>query len=175
MRVRPYWFALALGMTLIPTAARAHGHTADVFGGLCFASGSTLSGARETYALVLKRQDPNAVRYWSLILGDIGLHFGEHDGVDVAQIAGTVGIRGTYARSTMSEHLPFAQVLIGALHSQDGVRNPTDFAFGLGLGYEWAPAQKAVAFRVQFDYLRGLGENFPGLSIGIVHRFKKEP
>jgi hypothetical protein len=172
MRLRHGW--LALMFALVPIAAHAHGHTADVYAAFRYADGSSLRGGRATYAFVIPRADADAVRFWSLV-GDLGFLFGEHDGLDVGQVSLGGGVRATYARSTTAEHLPFAQLLLGSLHSQDGLFNPTDFALDLAFGYEWAPVQKPVAFRIQFDYVRSGGQNFPGLSVGIVHRFKKEP
>jgi hypothetical protein len=172
MRLRHGWLALAFA--LVPIAAHAHGHTADVFAAFRYADGSSLRGGRATYAYVIPRSEPDAVRFWSLV-GDVGFLFGEHDGVDVGQVALSGGIRATYARSTTAAHLPFAQLLLGGLHTQDGLLNPTDFALDIGLGYEWAPVARPVSVRIQFDYVRSGGQNFPGFSVGIVHRFKKEP
>ena len=158
---------LVLLLSLLPTAAHAHGHVADVMFALAWANGSNLWGFRETYGIALPS---TGVKHWTAV-GDIGILFGEHNDENVAQLGFTGGIRRTFARSTETKNLLFAQFLLGAMHTRTTAENPTDFAVGFGAGYEYAPPDRAVAVRVQFDYLRSGERNFPGVSVGIVHRF----
>jgi hypothetical protein len=178
MRIRRFWL-LASAMLLIPASARAHGHTADAFGGFSFTSASSLRGFHETYAVSWPLADPNAVKHVSVV-GDLDLRVGSHKGNDVTQAAFAGGVRWQAVPSPTAKHIPFAQFLLGGMHTRGNAHNSdsavrqTDLSYGLGAGYEFDPSPEGWGARVQYDYAHSGGDNFNGFSAGLVYRYKKQ-
>jgi len=170
MWIRRSWL-LAVVLVLYPVAARAHSHEADAFGGFSYANGSSLWGFRETYAVELPAK---GVKPWSIV-GDLGLRGGTHDDRNVQQIVYTGGVRCEFVRSGEAKNIPFAQVLVGGLHNRGDAVRQSEFAVGFSAGYDYAPggSKQGFGMRVQFDYLHG-GGNFPGVTAGVVYRYKKQ-
>lgn len=130
MRIRPSWLILAL--LLIPTAAHADDHKADLFGGPSGARGSSLWGFQVTGALTLPV--PGLGRNLAAI-GDFSAHIGSRDEEDL--ISFLVGARLALAKGHESHVVPFAQVMFGRVHYRDGDGSGGDGAVVVGGGLDF--------------------------------------
>lgn len=172
MRI-PSWLALAA--VLVPTAAGADDHRADVYGGFSFSHGSKLWGLHESYAVtVLPPSDLS-------LAGDLSVHFGSQGGNDVTRVTYLFGPRWTLdTRAT--KHKVLAHVLLGGVYTNNGTPDTKDFAVAFGGGWEFisrpaaaGTSSEGLGFRVQADYVVTAGDNddFPRVSAGIMYRFRK--
>jgi hypothetical protein len=174
VRLQRPWLVLAV--LLIPAAAVADDHRADRFGGLSFGRGSVLVGAHVADAITL----PKLANKDLALIGDLSVHFGSSGAL--TRVAGLGGLRLTLARDGQPPRdepklLPFAVVLLGAVHTNGPDANDTAFAGGVGGGVDYLPrrgaSRGAWGMRGQLDYLLKGGEDFVRLSVGVVYRFKE--
>ena len=165
MRVRRLWLALVI--CLIPNAAGAHLHKADLYAGAGLSRGSTLGGVQQTIAITFP-----ALTKLS-ILGDFSVYLGSREDSEVTRLAFMTGFRFTHPLT--STHLTFAQFLTGGLRDQVGATESTDPAVAFGAGYEWNPEgeESSFAARFQIEYVVSSGADFPRASAGLVYRFRK--
>lgn len=175
MRSRRLW--LALGVLLIPSAALADDHRAGLFAGISFARGSTLVGFHESLEVTSKTPANRDLSF----VADFNVNFGSHDnGNDVTQVPFLFGVR--YMPTWMADHqrlVPFGQLLVGGVYTNDGVDNGTNSAVAFGGGVDFLPTRDAThegwGIRAQFDYIVRSGErdNIPRFSAGAIYRFSK--
>jgi hypothetical protein len=172
LRIRRSWLAVVLMLLLQPTLARAHDHTADLFGAFSFARASNLWGLHESLALTL----PSPSNRDLSLVADLSLHIGTHDDKDLTRVTFLGGFRYTLSGRRLLKHLVSFHALAGGVHD-GGPASGTEPALALGGGYEYLPRGSESAagwgFRVQGDYVISGGENFPRLSAGIVYRIKE--
>ena len=144
--VRPW---LVLAVALVPVAASADNHFADMYGAGSAAGGSVLGGVQATVAILPYRHRPPDFdappksHQWS-ILADGTAHFvGVHEGEELKQWSLAGGVRRTFGHKDRhnKKYLPFAHALFGLLHGDrgrlDGYR--TGFVLGTGLDYLTTP------------------------------------
>ena len=167
---RPVVLAVVLSV-LLPSAARAHDHTADFCGAFSFASASKLFGLHETLAFTTPALDEDLA-----IVTDLSIHIGEHDDEDLTRLTFLGGIRYTPTGMRKFNNVVHFHLLVGGVHdgAAEGSNEP---ALAFGAGYEFLAQRNAYpggwAFRVQGDYVVSGGEDFPRFSAGIVYRMKK--
>jgi hypothetical protein len=167
MRIRLRWLVVVV-LLLVPSAVRAHDHTADVFFSIwSYEHASNLFGLQGAYALTI----PD-VPHLSLV-GDLAFHQGSHDDNDVTQTTYMGGIRYMFAEGH-TKHVPFAHVLVGVARRSGDLPSDTDLALAVGGGYEYLPngdqSSGGWGIRLTADYIAG-GEGFPRVSAGFVFRF----
>ena len=174
MRIRRLWLVLVL--LLVPTAARAHDHFADVCFGVSLAHESILVGPFATVSKTFKTSTDSKLRNVSLI-GDLSTHWGSHDDIDVRRVFFMGGLRYTFAGESHQKHLPFVEVLLGGAHNDDddGSDADADPALAIGAGYEhvMSGSPGGWGIRVQGGYIVRPGDITPRISVGFVKRFKK--
>jgi hypothetical protein len=173
MRIRRSWILLVV-LLFNPVAAWAHGHTADMFAGFTFLKGSSLSGFHETFAVSVPWTTASGAKLFSGI-GDLALRSGSHDGNDIEQNAYLGGVRCQFVNSPTAKSVPFAQFLVGRVHSRGSAVSETDTAVGFSAGFEYDLRTEGWAVRGQYDYFHSGGDNFQGFSAGIVYRYKHQP
>jgi hypothetical protein len=188
MRVR--LSCLVLAMFLVPALAHADGHKADLYAGFSFGDGgSKISGFHQSLAWSLPspKDSPSPKAHWlTLVIPDVSVQFGGHNGKDLTQVAYLFGARVSLT-SRYSRHKVFAQGLYGGVYTNDGtVDAGSNQAGASGAGYETffhdrTEAAKKIGdphlglgFRVQIDYVfRSERESFTRASAGFVYRFAK--
>ena len=173
MLSRRLW--LVVVVMLIPTAGRAHDHNADYFLAGSYAKGSNIWGLHQAFAKTIKPGDYD----WSVV-GDLGFHFGSHDGSGVTRIAFVGGVRYTFpGNPKVHKNRLSLHALGGGVRTHEGAESDTDPALVLGAGYEFLPrghmSAAGWAFRIQGDYVVNDRESFPRVSLGFVHRFQRLP
>ena len=169
MSARRLWLAMVI--LLVPVAADAHLHKADLYAGGSLARGSTLGGIQETISITLPNLSPLS------ILGDLSFHFGSREDEDVSRFAFMTGLRWMLAVRGDNRHLAYGQFLVGGVHDQVGMlATTTEPAVALGGGYEFDPngEESRFAARFQIEYVVSGGEDFPRASAGIVYRFRRQ-
>jgi hypothetical protein len=112
-------------------------------------------------------------RKWILAaLGDVGYHWGEHEGANFTQMSLAGGLRMTYA-SHKSE--PFGHVLAGLVQSHTTGIIDNNFLVGVGGGFDVVFLDRYVA-RLQVDYFKvfsaGGDDTYPRITLGFVYRFE---
>jgi hypothetical protein len=182
MRVR--LLCLVLAIFLVPALVHADGHKADLYGGFSFGDGgSKIAGFNQSLAWSLP--SPKAHKL-TLVIPDVSVQFGGHDGKDLTQVAYLFGARVSLT-PRYSRHKAFAQALYGGVYTNDGtVDAGSNQAGAIGAGYETffhdrtEAAKKTgdphlgLGFRVQIDYVfRSERESFTRASAGFVYRFEK--
>jgi len=164
--------------------ARADGHKADLYAGFSFGDGgSKITGFNQSLAWTLPSPK---VHKLTIVLPDMSVQFGGHDGKDLTQVAYMVGPRVSLT-PRYSRHKLFVQGLFGGVYTNDGTvdagNNPTG---AIGAGYEAFFHDRTEAdvkanrphlglgFRVQVDYImRSDRDSFTRASAGFVYRFAK--
>jgi hypothetical protein len=165
MRIRYAWPVLLL---LVPTAASAHDHFADVCFGVSDAYQSHLWGPHVTFTKTIPSGKPGEkLRNWGAI-GDFSTHWGDHDDVDVRFMSYMGGLRYSFAHDEKRMPVPFVQALIGGVHTKLDETGDADPALAMGVGLDWRLRQKHLAVRVQGDYIVQGGEITPRISFGLV-------
>jgi hypothetical protein len=119
------------------------------------------------------KADPARARDWILAaLGDVGYHWGEHEGANFTQMSVAGGLRLTFGRRKGE---PFAHVLAGALQSHTAGVIDTNPLAGIGGGFDVAFTDRFVA-RFQADYFKvfsaGGDGTYPRFSLAFVYRFE---
>lgn len=175
MRIRALWFVVVL--LLIPAIARANDHTASIFGGISFMSGSTLSGGHGQ--LEVSWPTSSYVHDYLSIIVDASVHGGTHDGASVTRATFVGGVR--LSGRVGAKSVPFAQVLVGVMRSQRAAAAGNDPASVVGAGYEHllgdttTTDSRGWSLRTELGWVRAGGDNSPRFSIGAAYRFKKPP
>jgi len=126
-------------------------------------------GSGLTYELPDKR----APHKWVLaLLGDLGHHWGDHEGAKFTQTSVAGGLRLTFGRYWGE---PFVHALGGALQSHTAGVIDTNGLLGAGAGFDVVFRDKFVA-RFQVDYFKvfsaGGGDTYPRISLGFVYRLE---
>jgi hypothetical protein len=178
---------LAVIVLVLPAAARADDHRADVNGGLSFGKASKLIGIHVTLAVPIPDNEK-----WSL-LADISNHWDLNDDLDEKRSVYLSGLRYTHPVNQESNHKVFVQGLLGSGHTTLNGSSDADLTLAFGGGWEYildparTPAEakaKGVqyktyvsGFRAQVDYVIAQGDtkNFPRFTVGYVGRWKKQP
>jgi hypothetical protein len=179
MRVRRP--CLVLLTLLIPVAASADDHFADLYGGVSFAHGSVLIGPQVTFARTVKTPLDKLIS----VVADFSTQTGSEDDLDQKRLGFMGGVRFTFPPSHHSKHVPFVQTLVGGVNTDDETAVPTedgtDVAFALGFGYEFVPnrdsrtEEAAWAVRVQAErvFVNSVGD-FWRFSSGVVFRLAEK-
>jgi hypothetical protein len=154
-------------LLLVPTAARAHDHTADFFSAFCYAHASNLFGVQQSVAVTLPWPDNDDLSF----VFDTSAHMGTHDGDPRTRVAVLVGARYTFEGLINAKNLLSVHALGGGVRDA-GVITQADPAFAFGGGYEFLQGGNPLGwgFRAQVDYVVSGGENFPRFSGGLVFR-----
>ena len=181
------WFVLAAA--LVPTWASADNHFADVMGAGSAAGGSLLGGVQATVAfLVGKKPDfhvlPKA-REWSVLADGSAYFVGTHDGEELKEFSGAIGVRRTFSppHEYRKHYLPFLHGTVGVLHGDSGDRNGIRAAFVVGGGCDYLTRPRpripdkgytVLGARAQVELVQPVsGESkklFPRISVGFVVR-----
>jgi hypothetical protein len=176
MRIR--LSCLVLGLMLAPAPARADGHWADFYAAFSGGGGaSNVYGIHSSFA-VTSPGGPS--HYLSLVLSDVSLQFGSHDGSDVTQATFLWGGRVTISKPA-HKFKPSFHVLLGAV-TTDGVADGTTFATAFGGGVEYLPnpesddRKKGFGVRAQIDRVVRAGDrdDFWRISGGVFYRFGRQ-
>ncbi|MGH9386289.1 MAG: hypothetical protein ACRD2N_18595 [Vicinamibacterales bacterium] len=169
MRIRRLW--LVVVVLFMPTAARAHDHTADFFGGFSYADASKLWGFHTQLGTTLPWLD-----YDLSAVGDLTIHVGTHDRADLTRVTFLGGLRYTPTKTRLLKNVVSFHALLGGVHDADA-DSSNDLALAVGVGWEYLPKGKDSAagwgVKVQADYAFSQGESFPRVSAGVVYRIKK--
>ena len=170
---------LLLTALLLPAAAHATGHNADLSGGFSRASGSTLWGVHSVVATPIRISKPKDPKNFSLVWADFSLYHGSEDGRDQTLIGTMGGGRWTLARQTERDRKvqPSVHGLLGAMHTKGG---DTDLAFAAGgavdvmLGAH-QPSEAGWGVRFMADYVvrHGDAHNLARVSAQMVWQFGK--
>jgi hypothetical protein len=192
MRIRRLW--LVPGLLSIATLAHADDHRAGIFAAMCFTGGDTTAGFHESYEVTLGKNEsgggngqPAATASRRLFgmkhfsgVADFSLNFGgESDTEDITEVPFLFGVRFTPSWTDHQEFVPFAQVLVGGVYTNNGVEDETSAAFAFGFGVQYFPwrdtSEQGFGAQAQFDYINPgrAGDNIPRFSVGVVYRFKK--
>jgi hypothetical protein len=172
---QPWLVVLAL---LVPAAARAGDHKADMGGALSkvYADGSEIRswGFQVSGAFTLPFEE-HKYKFFALV-ADAGVQFigGEKEGPieeDVTQVT----VAGGFRLTALGHHrvTPFGQVKAGVVDRVGGI-HPSDakFAWVFSVGLDWAWGDKDWGTRFQYDYVTGAGSisDSSQFSLGIVRR-----
>ena len=148
--------------------------TADVYGGYSHVhageaslDGWTLSGS---YPL----------RSRLSVVGDLAGHYGSYAGASLSELALQVGVRHAWPSPSPRHGLsPFAEVLLGAVHtgtSSAGVSDSdTDLGLSLGGGADFGLSERWAArglFHLRFVHGEGASDTDYRFSVGIVYRLR---
>jgi hypothetical protein len=170
MRIGRLWIVVVV-LLLMPATARAHDHTADFFGGVCYANASKLFGPHVSVAITI----PTLLERDLSVVGDLATFIGTHDEQELTRVTSMVGIRYTPTGMRLSKHLAAFHFLIGSVRD-GGLDSSTKWASSVGGSWEYLRNDKSAAgfaFRAQGDYVISGGENFPRFSAGIVYRLDR--
>lgn len=188
MRVR--LASLLTAILLVPAAAYAESHKADLFGG-----GSGGNGGSTIGGWIAGINWGTACPWLDIVGPTASTQFGGHDGKSLSQIAYHGGARVTLTsmKTARDGHAvdqtikPFVHVLVGGVYTNinDGsgqAFKDLSWTFGGGVDKFWHHTTlngrdhtSGVGFRVQYDYIVRNGDhtNFSRVSAGIVWRILK--
>ncbi len=170
MRIRR--LSLVVVLLLMPTAARAHDHIADFFGGGSGGYDSTLWGLHQQLGITLPWVD----RDFSAV-ADLSLHFGTHDGSDLTRATFLGGLRYMPSGDHRLTGLVSFHALVGNVHDA-GLDSSNAKALALGGAFEYLPKGRDTAggwgVRVLADYVFSRGEGFARVSAGVVYRIPRK-
>lgn len=118
--------------------------------------------------------DKRAPHRWILaLLGDIGHHWGQHEGADFTQTSAAGGLRLTFGRLRGE---PFVHGIVGGLQSHTAGNINTDVLVGFGGGVDVVLWADTIIARLQADRFKvfsaGGGDTYPRYSLSFVYRFE---
>jgi hypothetical protein len=180
---------LVLVVALVPAAASADNHFADMSLAGSAAGQSVLGGVQGTVAFLLgyKKPDfaaPPKPHQWSILVDGTAHFVGTHEGEEVKQFSYAAGVRRTLNKPhRLNKHyLPFAHALFGGLHGDRGELKGTRAAFVLGGGVDYLTRRRAqpdpgytvLGARAQMEWVFPVSGDshdvFPRFSVGVVVR-----
>jgi hypothetical protein len=181
------WFVLAVA--LVPAAASADNHFADMALTGSGAAQSALGGVQGTVAFLLGKKplDYHVLpkpRQWSILLDGTAYFVGTHEGEELKEFSAAAGVRRTLANPhRLNKHyLPFAHATLGVLHGDRGELKGTRAAFALGGGVDYLTRRRAhpdpgytvLGARAQMEWVFPVSGDshdvFPRFSVGVVVR-----
>ena len=148
--------------------------TADVYGGYSYVhageaslNGWTLSGS---YPL----------RSRLSLVADLAGHYGSYADASLSELALMAGVRHTWpSRSARHGTSPFAEVLLGAVHTGTSVagvsESDTDLGLSLGGGADYGLSERWAArglFHLRFVHGEGASDTDYRFSVGVVYRLR---
>lgn len=167
MRIPRLWLVLVL--LALPTAARAHEHKMDLYGGPSLESGSVLVGLLGSVSIPIAIPETD-VRHLSVV-ADVSAHWGTNDRRQSTVMA---GLRYSFAATTEQRHLPFAHVMIGAAETSNRISGDWGFGAALGGGVEsviWGDGESGSGVRAQADFIVRPGDNSARVTVGFFKRW----
>lgn len=174
MRLHPLLMALII--LALPGLAFADDHKADGYGGGSGSRGSFLGGFEAAYTRIFSDGDFGFV-------ANVSVHFGEHEGEDIARTTLLGGLQwtlpepggreGSQSPQSRNQYTFALQMLVGAVFTDTG--DGTVPAVALGGQYDYIfnrdDPTRGWGVRARADYVFTDGsDNFPRVSFGLVYR-----